>query len=35
MFWLTFFLVMAAIVLLPCICDGIAWLILRLLGLFR
>jgi hypothetical protein len=35
MFWLTFFLVMAALVLLPYICDGIARLILRLLELFR
>lgn len=35
MFWLTFFLGMAALVLLPYICDGIARLILRLLELFR
>lgn len=35
MFWLTFFMVMAAIVRLPYICDGIARLILRLLELFR
>lgn len=35
MFWLTFFLVMAALVLLPYICDGVARLILRLLELFR
>ncbi len=35
MLWLTFFLVMAAIVLLPYICDGIARLILRLLQLFH
>ena len=35
MFWLTFFLVMAAIVPLPYICSGVARLILRLLELFR